>query len=63
MDDIDLAQNNNEILLDSAIRAARGIVPTGTLSEYCDERIPEARRAANPDCTRCVECQENCESR
>ena len=61
MDDVDRAQERFEKYLDRCIDAARGIPSPGHASKYCvdcEAEIPEARRLANPECSRCVECQE-----
>lgn len=68
MDEVDQAQQINEQIQADALAAHRrrqGVSPHssrftphgGTHCEVCDEPIPEARRAAMPGCTRCIDCQ------
>lgn len=60
-DEVDRAQAANEAFQSDALAAHRRKALTGAASAHicidCDEPIPEARRAAAPGCTRCVECQ------
>ena len=67
MDEIDIAQEKTADYLDHCIAAARGIQQgVSTRSGFCEdcgEEIPEARRLALPDATRCIHCQAKHEGR
>lgn len=70
MDDIDRAQGINDLYLVIAMTAQRlvsgaSLNPGSSLDECldCGGAIPEARQAAIPGCTRCVDCQERLEKR
>lgn len=42
------------------IQLARSMIPSGESKIFCQEcntKIPEARRAAQPGCRYCIECQ------
>lgn len=66
-DEIDIAQEKTADYLDRCIAAARGIQPAaGTRSDFCEDcgdEIPEARRTASPEATRCIRCQAKHERR
>jgi phage/conjugal plasmid C-4 type zinc finger TraR family protein len=61
MDEIDRAQERTAAYLEKCIAAARGIPPSaGAKSDFCEDcgdEIPEARRLASPEATRCIRCQ------
>lgn len=61
MDEVDQAQAVNEdfqaFALDLNKRQREPSNYTGAWCLDCDEVIPEARRAAVPGCTRCIDCQ------
>lgn len=60
-DEIDIAQERTADYLARCIGVARGIKSApGIRSHYCEDcgdEIPEARRIANPEATRCIGCQ------
>ncbi len=69
MDDIDRAQELNELHLDIALSAQRAVVVASTTSGVslaecldCGGEISAARQDAVPGCTRCVSCQEKFET-
>lgn len=58
----DLAAAREAEMRADALAARRSApVPTATAieCEECGDPIPEARRKAQPGCTRCTECQEH----
>ncbi|MBL0875776.1 TraR/DksA family transcriptional regulator [Serratia nevei] len=59
-DQIDIAQERHQLVLDSQIASARPQTcgPSAFTCETCDAQIPEARRALVHGVTRCVTCQE-----
>jgi len=64
MDEIDKAQANNEVYQEAAMQAhfarrkdSGGIPAVNGFCEDCCKPIPGARMAANPQATRCIECQ------
>ena len=67
MDDVDRAQEINDLHLDIALSAQKA-VSQGELGLSvldcidCGEEIPEARRTAVQGCLRCVDCQEKFEN-
>lgn len=73
MDDVDIAQRNQEEDIRRALRnrisraGSRPIMDSMTregispLCEDCGGEIPAARREAVPGCTRCIRCQEQFE--
>ena len=66
MDDVDLAQANQERFERKALAAQLASMPSGEAAEECEdcgEPIPEARRKAAPGCTRCIGCQQHFERR
>lgn len=64
MDDIDLAQQFEEMHRENALSKHRA-KPAGLVSMHecidCGEPISEYRRRAAPGCLRCVQCQERYE--
>jgi phage/conjugal plasmid C-4 type zinc finger TraR family protein len=63
-DDIDMAQESYEREMVSLLAERLNQHSPGeslTHCEECDGEIPEARRAAQRGCTRCVRCQEKFE--
>jgi phage/conjugal plasmid C-4 type zinc finger TraR family protein len=63
-DDIDRVQAQNETRQRDALDAHFRNRTTGSGSEICiecEEPIPEARRKAATNCTRCIDCQTNFE--
>jgi len=64
MDEIDKAQANNEVYQEAAMQAhfarqkySGGIPAVNGFCEDCCKPIPRARIKANPQATRCIECQ------
>ncbi|MBH2683714.1 TraR/DksA family transcriptional regulator [Serratia marcescens] len=59
-DQIDIAQERHQLVLESQIASARPqpCGPSAFTCETCDASIPEARRALVHGVTRCVTCQE-----
>lgn len=68
MDDVDRAQEINDLHLDIALSAQKAVnqgqseISLGECLD-CGGEIPEARQDAIPGCTRCVDCQEKFEKR
>ena len=63
MDDLDRAQEINDLHLDISLQAQRAVTNAATSGISLDEcldcggRIDAARQAAVPGCTRCIDCQ------
>jgi phage/conjugal plasmid C-4 type zinc finger TraR family protein len=54
-------QDQIDATIKDAVQRARSQIPTGPSLEFCaacENRIPEARRAAVPGARLCVKCQE-----
>ena len=69
MDDVDRAQEINDLHLDIALTAQRAVADASMASGIsldecldCGGEISEARQAAVPGCTRCIACQEKFEN-
>jgi phage/conjugal plasmid C-4 type zinc finger TraR family protein len=61
----DDSQPTEELFLNLAIRAARGVPsekPSASTCEECGAEIQEDRRKAAPGCKRCRDCEEVFES-
>lgn len=66
MDDVDIAQRNQEQFDQLALQLQIQSMPQGEAAEECEDcggDIPEARRLAAPGCTRCIGCQRRFERR
>lgn len=63
MDDLDRAKQLEQQQRDTAIAAqlAKGRGQGTTHCIDCEEEIPPARRAANPNANRCIDCQSEVE--
>lgn len=68
MDQADIADRVITDYLERAVAAARGIrvdsariLPSRLNCVECGTQIPEKRKAAIPDCKRCVSCEEDYE--
>ncbi|HHO8014001.1 TraR/DksA C4-type zinc finger protein [Pseudomonas aeruginosa] len=64
----DLADHANELVLARldgllAARPALAIRESAEDCEDCGEPIPQARRRAEPGCSRCIDCQDRHERR
>jgi DnaK suppressor protein len=64
-DEADIAKANEDLILERRIDAVRLAArePTGGFGDCvdCNEPIPAARLAANPNARRCIACQEDYE--